>query len=174
MTDLLNDVLLLSKLEAQKLEAQLTEVDVLKVCHIIVEEFQSGLADKSMLEFSFLPEEIRAYLDEKLVRQIITNLLSNAFKYSPIGRRVQFTVSQSFEKALIFEIKDEGIGIPLADHPHLFEPFHRANNSEGVPGTGLGLSIVKHCVDLHQGEITFETTLNKGTTFVVKLPYAGI
>lgn len=170
MTDLLNDVLLLSKLETQKLEAQLTELDVVKVCRTIAEEFQSGIIDKNLLELNFLQEQIRACLDEKLIRQIITNLLSNAFKYSPNGSRVQFTISQTFEKVLIFEVKDEGIGIPLADQLRVFEPFHRAHNGDAVPGTGLGLSIVKHCVDLHYGEITFDTELNKGTTFVVKLP----
>ncbi|MGB3208014.1 MAG: sensor histidine kinase, partial [Crinalium sp.] len=74
------------------------------------------------------------------------------------------------EEIVVFEVRDEGIGIPLEDQKHLFETFHRASNVGQIPGTGLGLAIVKQSVDLHQGEINIQSQVGAGTTFIVKLP----
>ncbi|HCF26616.1 MAG TPA: hybrid sensor histidine kinase/response regulator, partial [Cyanobacteria bacterium UBA11049] len=97
------------------------------------------------------------------------NLLSNAIKYSPPGSRVDFDIA-CHEKAVVFQIKDEGIGIPLADREHLFESFHRAKNVGIIAGTGLGLAIVKKCVELHGGEIVVNSVVGQGTTFRVTIP----
>ena len=69
----------------------------------------------------------------------------------------------------VFEIRDHGIGIPLEDQPRLFEVFHRARNVGDIPGTGLGLVIVKRCVELHEGQIAFESAPRLGTRFTVRL-----
>ncbi|MFM6811485.1 MAG: sensor histidine kinase [Dolichospermum sp.] len=108
--------------------------------------------------------------DKKLLRQIITNLLTNAIKYSPDHNLVNFSLSRKNDQ-LVFKITDYGIGIPAADQAHLFEYFQRGSNVGTLPGTGLGLSIVKKCVDLHQGEITLDSELGKGTVFTVTLPF---
>jgi signal transduction histidine kinase len=99
-----------------------------------------------------------------LLRQILSNLLSNALKYSPADSTVQFNLSFLYNKA-IFRIEDQGIGIPQEDLSRLFESFHRATNVGTIQGTGLGLAIVKQCVNLHGGEITVESEVNQGTTF---------
>jgi len=103
------------------------------------------------------------------LRQILSNLLSNAIKHSPKGSTVCFEAScQNGE--VIFQIRDQGIGIPLEDQQRLFESFHRANNVGTIPGTGLGLAIVKKSVDLHGGQITVDSKVGVGTTFTVRLP----
>ena len=108
-------------------------------------------------------------MDEKLLRQILENLLSNAIKYSPNGSTVEFTLSRHQNQA-VFQIRDQGIGIPTEDQQRLFETFHRASNVGTVAGTGLGLAIVKKCVDIHQGQIAMDSEIGVGTTFTVTLP----
>jgi PAS domain S-box-containing protein len=109
------------------------------------------------------------YMDEKLLRQILENLLSNAMKYSSSGSRVEFILSY-LETQVVFQIRDRGIGIPSEDQQRLFETFHRATNVGTIAGTGLGLAIVKKCVDIHQGQIAVESEIGVGTTFTVTLP----
>ena len=99
----------------------------------------------------------------------MTSLISNALKYSPEGTTVD--VSLAVHKMMIeLRASDHGIGIPAQDVPNLFQPFHRGANINAIPGTGLGLSIAKNVVKLHGGDITVESVVGKGTTFVVKLP----
>ncbi|MEQ8962255.1 MAG: sensor histidine kinase [Coleofasciculus sp. C2-GNP5-27] len=100
---------------------------------------------------------------------MITNLLSNAIKYSPQGGKITLTLTCE-DKQVVFQVQDQGIGIPQADQAKLFESFSRAANVGTIAGTGLGLSIVKKCVDLHGGEITVKSEVGLGTTFTVKLP----
>jgi signal transduction histidine kinase len=109
------------------------------------------------------------YLDEKLLRQILTNLLTNAVKYSPHGSTVRFEIECKKDIAVL-RIQDEGIGIPTEDLPELFESFHRASNVGTIPGTGLGLAIVKKSVDLHGGQLAVDSVVGVGTTFTLTLP----
>jgi signal transduction histidine kinase len=85
------------------------------------------------------------------------------------GQQVEFSVRRHGDDA-VFIVRDHGIGIPEVDQVRLFEAFHRCSNVGQTAGTGLGLLIVKRCVDLHQGNLSFESKLNKGTTFTVRLP----
>ena len=103
------------------------------------------------------------------MRQIINNLVSNAYKYSSNGKPVTVQLAYA-EEMLVLDVRDEGIGIPEADLHHLFEPFHRAANVATIPGTGLGLVITKESVELHGGVITVESQLGAGTTFTVRIP----
>ncbi len=109
-------------------------------------------------------------IDESMLYQIFTNLVSNAVKYSPNGQTVSIRY-QCDEKASTFQVKDTGIGIPLEDQSHLFELFHRATNVGTISGTGMGLVIAKEAVDRLGGEITFESHEHQGTTFTVTLPH---
>jgi signal transduction histidine kinase len=110
-----------------------------------------------------------ACVDKKLLHPILANLLSNAIKYSPINSTIELKLF-CHNQDIIFQIKDEGIGIPIADQLRLFEPFHRGKNVGDIPGTGLGLSVVKKFVDVHGGQITVASEVGKGTTFRVTLP----
>lgn len=98
--------------------------------------------------------------------------MSNAVKYSNVNGVVNLGLKLNGD--ITFNVKDNGIGIPEEEFPMMFEPFHRSRNVLHLPGTGLGLSIVKSCVELHKGKISFESVLNKGTTFNVQLPITQI
>ncbi|MCJ8283750.1 MAG: sensor histidine kinase [Rivularia sp. ALOHA_DT_140] len=108
-------------------------------------------------------------IDEQVLGHILNNLLSNAIKYSQPETPVHLTLS-SEQKRAVFEIQDEGIGIPSEDLPYLFDSFHRCNNVENIPGTGLGLSIVKKCIDTLNGEISVASEVGVGTKFTIKIP----
>ena len=108
-------------------------------------------------------------LDPAFLRNILVNLLSNALKYSPEETTVQLSLSQ-VDHRLKIEVKDEGMGIPQKDQERMFSRFFRAENVSNIEGTGLGMNIVKKYVDLMQGDIKFESVVEKGTTFFVDLP----
>ncbi len=110
-----------------------------------------------------------AQMDEKLIHQMITNLVSNALKYSLADSVVELTL-QADGHDLIIIVRDEGIGIPAAALPRLFDAFYRADNVGAISGTGLGLAIVKLVVDLHHGKVSVHSSDNTGTTFTIRLP----
>jgi len=110
-----------------------------------------------------------ACADENLLRHILGNLLTNAHKYSPAGAPVKLVLTRDGNDA-VFTIRDEGIGIPEADQPRLFEAFHRGSNVGLVSGTGLGLVIVRRSCELHGGAVAVVSTEGAGTTFTVRLP----
>jgi signal transduction histidine kinase len=133
---------------------------------------QGGIAAKHRdraINFAIQGNCTDAKMDEKLLGHILTNLLSNAMKYSPKGGTIRFDLISTSDSA-VFRIQDTGIGIPVQDLDKLFESFRRASNVGTIPGTGLGLAIVKKCVDLHRGKIAVESELGVGTTFTVTLP----
>jgi PAS domain S-box-containing protein len=169
MTELLDDVLLYSKAEAGKLEFNPKPLALKDFCSEIVEELQLGIGEKHNIKFVYSGWGNTAYLDEKLLQHILTNFLSNAIKYSPQGTTVFFSCDYG-EEEVTFEIKDEGIGIPLEDQARLFESFHRAKNVGDIPGTGLGLAIVQKSVELYGGKIEMNSEVGVGTTFRVVLP----
>lgn len=188
MTQMLNDILIIGEVDAGKLEFKPAPLDLVTFCHGLVEELQLSSTNQKAIAFThqgdctFKPQnpeecEVRQLddcgsslplMDEKLLWRILSNLLSNALKYSPTGSLVEFDLS-CLDNTVIFQIKDQGIGIPPEDQSRLFEPFHRANNVGTIQGTGLGLAIVKQCVELHQGEITVASFVGN-TTFTVRLP----
>ena len=115
-----------------------------------------------------LPETITA--DDRLIRQIFSNLVSNAVKYSPEGSSVQIRGWCAEDSAFCVAIRDNGVGIPEAERDRLFERFFRASTSTGIAGTGIGLHLTQHFVQLHRGMIDFESTEGEGSTFTVRLP----
>lgn len=169
MVQLLDDVLLIGKAEAGKLEFNPSPIDLSQLCHQIVEEMQASFGSQHIINYRIHGEEKLACMDEKLLQHILLNLLSNAIKYSPKGTTVDFKLDFCLD-AIAFQIRDKGLGIPLEDQKHLFEAFHRAANVGAIQGTGLGLAIVKKSVDLHQGRISVESEVGKGTMFTVILP----
>jgi PAS domain S-box-containing protein len=170
LTQLLSDVLLIGKTEAGKIEFNPAPLNLVQFCCELVEELQFGVnSNQHAINFVSECECLNACMDKKLLRHIFSNLLSNAIKYSPADGSVNFELSCQRGEA-IFEIKDEGIGIPLEDQQRLFESFHRASNVGEIPGTGLGLAIVKTAVELHHGKIVVNSEVGVGTTFTVTLP----
>ncbi len=169
LTQLVSDVLVISKAEAGKLEFNPAPLDLVAFCSELVEELQVSTKTQHTINFNSCGSCKEASLDEKLLRQFLSNLLSNAIKYSPEGGNVQFDLICRDDTAL-FRIQDRGIGIPLEDQAQLFEPFHRSRNVGTISGTGLGLAIVKKCVEHHGGQIAVESEVGVGTTFTIRLP----
>ncbi len=174
ITQILDDVLMINRAEADKIELHLEAVDIIDFCRYLIQEIAANHSQYSINFSVDLGEEIPAesliiQFDKKLLQQIITNLLTNAIKYSPNHNLVNFSLTKTDDQ-IIFKISDHGIGIPEADQVNLFESFHRASNVGNIAGTGLGLSIVKKCVDLHQGKISVESQIGKGTTVTIAIP----
>lgn len=171
MKDMLSDVLVLERAEAKKVRFEPAPLNILMFCENLVDEMR--LNDQNQHQLIFEPQttlpEIRGYMDAKLMRQIFTNLLSNALKYSPEGSTVFFRITHDQTNAY-FEIQDQGIGIPESDQVRLFEAFHRATNVGIISGNGLGLAIVKQSVEFHQGKLSLTSRENEGTIVRVILP----
>lgn len=169
LTVILNDFLSLSKLEEGKIVAIPERFNLVSFSEILVKETNIGLKKDQTISVTSAKKEFFVHLDAKLLNHIISNLLSNASKYSPEASSIDFKISQKQEKAVI-EITDQGIGIPEEEQKHLFKRFFRAKNAANIEGTGLGLNIVKNYTELMGGTINVKSGINKGTTFWVEFP----
>ncbi len=169
LTALLDDTLAISRADMVGINPQVFAVDPQPLCQEIVQEIAQ--IDNGAHEFDvrFTGSFAGAEMDPKLLRQIISNLLSNAAKYSPVGRPIHVHL-RSDGTTMTIRVADEGIGIPPEDQEHLFDLFHRASNVGTIAGTGLGLVIVKQSVEAQGGSIAYETALGSGTTFTITLP----
>lgn len=167
ITDILDDILLLSRGEIGKQRINPISINLNEFCEQVLQETQ--LINNKIINFLPQGKYINACIDEKLLRHILINLLTNAIKYSPKDSPIDLELISN-ESEVIFQIKDKGIGITPEDQLHLFESFYRASNAGNIPGTGLGLAIVKQCVDLHGGKIAVKSEVGVGTTFTVTLP----
>lgn len=172
MTEMLNDVLTIGKVEANKLEYNHKSLDLVHYCRHLLEEFKLhriNQINQTTLMFSSTYQSISCSMDQKLLHHIISNLLANAIKYSHHGGIVKLSLSCEAQKAIL-TVEDQGIGIPQEDIPRLFDSFHRGSNVDNIVGSGLGLAIVKKCVEIHKGEIFVQSQVNIGTRFTVILP----
>ena len=123
--------------------------------------------DGRILEFEIVGEPCSVTLDSKLLGHTLSNLISNAFKYS-VGKKNPDLTIHFKPNELVVSIKDYGIGIPEDELPKLFQPFFRANNVGEINGTGLGLSIAKEYIEVNKGEIAVQSTLGEGSCFEIK------
>jgi signal transduction histidine kinase len=116
-----------------------------------------------------LPEEVR--WDEDRMNEVFGNLLSNAFKFTPRGGRVELAATRQGDQ-IVIRVSDTGAGIPAEQLPHIFQKFFQADNQSkaAVKGTGLGLAIAKEIVGAHQGTISVESQMGHGTTFIITMP----
>lgn len=170
MTSLLEDIIFLSRKERGKLEFNPGKINVKQLAERTINDVSSLMLKSQSIEFDYqLPAEIYT-LDEKLLYIILSNLLTNAVKYSPENKKIEFSILQH-DDLLKFSVADHGIGIKPADHDKIFEPFYRAPEVNSIPGSGLGLPIVKEAVETHGGRIIFESAPNRGTKFDIFLPF---
>jgi PAS domain S-box-containing protein len=168
MTQIIDDILVIGKIEAKVLEIKPQPLDLIAFCQSLLAEYKLDYPDRS-ITFTCQHRHLIAPFDERLLRSIISNLLANALRYSPGDQGVKLTLRKRLN-LLTIKVCDRGVGIPPQDQRQLFEPFHRGSNVSNIPGTGLGLSIVKQYVDLLQGHIEVTSKVNVGTTFMIKLP----
>lgn len=172
LTEMLNDILIIGKAEAGRLEYNPSPIDIVQFCQQTAADLQQSHRDRVKIDFRAHGDRCLVPLDSRLLHHVLSNLLANAVKYSPSGESVDFELASEGDR-LRFQIRDRGIGIPEADLAHIFESFYRAGNVENIEGTGLGLCIVKHCTELHGGTIEVRSQPGEGTTFTVTLPLAS-
>ncbi|MEO9531570.1 MAG: ATP-binding protein [Crocinitomicaceae bacterium] len=166
MTSLMNDVLILGKIEARSLKPVFEKVQVVDLVQEIVKSFNEIQDDARKASIQISGEPASMPLDPNLFEHSFSNILSNAFKYSK-GKKAPI-VNLLFEPDLFqVKIKDFGIGIPKTEVNSLFEPFFRASNVGEVDGTGLGTAIVKEYVELMNGEIDFTSEEQSGSEFIL-------
>jgi PAS domain S-box-containing protein len=169
MVQMLEDVLVVSKARAIGLEIQTELVELETVCQEIIDEIKISYPQNEHIEF-ICPEKFTPLtLDKQLIHYMLGNLLSNAIKFSPPQKPVRLEVTRQ-ETSLIFQVTDQGIGIPREEQEYIFEPFYRAKNNHKVKGTGLGLTLVQSSVEAYNGSIILDSTEGVGTTFTISLP----
>lgn len=169
MAGLMEEVLLLGQLDAGKMDFNPVPLDLGAFMRGLVDEVMSATNRRCPVELHFGEIPAKAKADERLLRHIFTNLLTNAIKYSEAGTSVRLEVCCDGAE-IVSIIRDHGIGIPEADQEWLFNAFYRAGNVGNRPGSGLGLVIVKQCVDLLGGRIQLQSKPGEGTIATVRLP----
>lgn len=169
---LVNQLEKLMAAENPKIQLQKKWIDVNQTVYGILQQLEPLFHEKAISFSVYFPgDNIRIEVDPDRFKQIISNILTNALKYTPSGGKVSFHVKQ-VEKGVVFLIEDNGIGIAKEDLPHVFERFYRGDKSRDrkTGGIGIGLSIVKALVQAHQGQIEIESEQGKGTKVSIIFP----
>lgn len=169
LISLLEDILTISKADTLGMDFDPQQISASAFCESLIDEFRQMLGDSHPVLFAPLETDTMLWVDKQLLRRILSNLLTNAAKYSPYGKPIRVSLSQS-DGYVNFVVEDQGIGIPPQDSDRLFQTFHRATNVGTIPGTGLGLAIVKRAVEMHNGIIEVESEVGSGTRFTIRLP----
>lgn len=166
---IMEDVLELATIQAGRVKFTPQSLSLDELCRTIIEELQPLTEASPRLLYHCDGPIPLVNFDKRLMRYVITNLVTNGLKYSPALTPVVIRLTVQ-DTMLVLQVEDQGIGIPEADLPHIFKPFHRASNVGVIQGTGLGLVILKEAVELHGGTITVTSQLGVGTTFVIAIP----
>jgi len=177
LTRLVKRLLDISRFEASGGKIEVRQVDLQRLLTTLESSF-TVLANQRDIAFSVdhgqgLP--LKVHWDEDRINEVLGNLLSNAFKFTPRGGKVALAVA-AVENKVIITVTDTGVGISAAQLPHIFDKFFQADNQAqaATKGTGLGLAIAREIVEAHGGQITVESRVGEGTTFVVTLPVEAL
>ncbi|MBE9192617.1 GAF domain-containing protein [Gloeocapsopsis crepidinum LEGE 06123] len=172
LLELINDLLDLTKIEAGKEELALEEIQVLKVCQDCLALFTENQLPELQLKFAIASDIHTCIADQRRLKQILVNLLSNAFKFTEVGS-ITLKVEQT-EVAILFSVIDTGIGISPPDQETLFQPFQQLDSGldRKYEGTGLGLALSRKLARLHGGDITVQSQLGSGSCFTLILPHS--
>ena len=166
MSNLINEVLVLGKATSGNVVYKPENVDLLSLCDSLSKEFNLMQQDGRTLDFKVTGEPYKIQLDPKLLTHSLSNLISNAFKYS-IGKKNPKLSIRFNPTEVVLSVKDYGLGITEEEQVHLFQPFFRADNVSEIQGTGLGLNIAKEYVEINQGKISAKSTLGEGSCFEI-------
>jgi signal transduction histidine kinase len=173
LRSLIGDLVDLARMRPEQIQADFEWLDPAQVGADSVEEVGVAAKQKSIRIHTKRPVEFQPIVgSRRRLRQVFTNLLSNAIKFSPKGTTVTFRAWDEPE-TLVWQIEDEGMGIPKDEQPFIFEQFFRGSGASEVSGTGLGLSVVKAIIDAHEGQIEVESpysSAKQGTRFTVRIP----
>jgi PAS domain S-box-containing protein len=170
LTELINDLLEIERLESGRIEFEFAELDLAEVLENVARSLHVNAEQKGLEFLTEIPSGLKVRGDRERLAQVFLNLLSNAIKYTPAGT-VELRAHQE-DDAVVVEVRDTGIGLSESDLQKLFQKFFRSDNPyvRKVGGTGLGLSIAKAIVERHGGTITVTSQLGQGSTFTVRLP----
>ena len=168
--ELISELLDFRKMERGKLTLHVCQLDVIAFLREMTEEFQNQAQVKN-ITFSFRAdnEEACCWADRRQLRKVISNLLSNAFKYTPVGGKVELVAGVT-EKGIEIKVIDSGEGIPEESLPFVFDRFYQADTKMSSPGSGIGLALAKGIVELHLGVISVKSVMGYGSIFTVLLP----
>ncbi len=172
LDNLIEDILQLSKLDSSDLKMELHELELYGCIENIFSHYKEHCVKKDQtIELDMPPSLPAMETNEYLLRQLLTNLLDNAIKYTPNGGRIGLKV-EAVDSSIRFEISDSGIGIAPEHILRIFERFYRVDPSRSreMGGTGLGLSIVKHIVNLHHGVVKVDSNVGVGSKFIIMIP----
>ncbi len=167
LTNLLNEFLSIGKIEDGKIISNNINFNIKELITALCNEMENLAKTNQCFNYEHTGDEI-VFLDPSLLRNVITNLLSNAIKFSPEECKIDI-ISNVLQDKIVLTVKDNGIGISSEDQAHLFERFFRGTNVTNIQGTGLGLHIVGKYIEIMDGEIQFESELEKGTKFIITL-----
>lgn len=174
MNQLINDLLDVARIESGRLELRFGPCHVQELCRQVVDE--QAAATNRVITLSVPDEPLEVELDADRISQVITNLLSNALKYSPATTTVSLTLEQDGEQ-IILCVRDQGAGIPAEALPHIFDRFYRVPGIEVQSGSGIGLGLGLHIcqeiIERHGGQIWAESTVGSGSAFYVALSVVG-
>ncbi len=165
LTDILNDMLSISKLEEGGISVSREKFDIKTFSIALIGEMRGVTRTGQSLDYKHIGDEVNVNLDKKIIRHILFNLISNAIKFSTDNKPIEI-VSEINAKTIVLSVKDHGIGISEEDQKHLFERFFRGENATNIQGTGLGLNIVAKYVEILDGTIECKSVLEQGTTFM--------
>ena len=168
LTDILNEFLSLGKIEEGKVELKSEAFNITHFIDHLIYEMSVLLKSDQEIKYTHKGNPV-VYTDGNLLKHVLVNLISNAIKFSPENTCILLETIVDHETTT-FKIKDQGMGIPAADQVHLFERFFRATNATNIQGTGLGLHIVGRYVEILNGNISYQSELEKGSTFTIVIP----
>lgn len=167
LADMMTNILKLNKLEKQQIYPKTKEYDLGEQLCACLLNYESVWEEKKIEIETEIAEDIMINTDGELLSLVWNNLLSNAFKFTPEGGMVSVTL-EATEHHIIVRVRDTGCGISPEVGKHIFEKFYQGDTSHATQGNGLGLALVKRVIDILQGEISVESTMGKGSTFMVK------
>ena len=170
MTEIMNNILLMGRLDAGRMVFNPEQVCVTDIMTNMVQEFNENNQEKRKISIEIIGEGKFLTLDTTQMRYVFSNLISNALKYSEGAEDPQITVNYA-SNGVYINVRDFGIGIPEAEVAHMFTSFYRASNTTNIQGTGLGLVIVKQLVEMHGGKILINHHTKPGTEFSILMPY---
>ncbi|MBC8171138.1 MAG: sensor histidine kinase, partial [Anaerolineae bacterium] len=143
--------------------------DIVALCRRVIQQVQEENGNTHHFELNHAEPTIEVSIDGRLLGHILSHLLTNAVRYSKKETTIQVNVAAT-SACLTLDVIDQGIGILPEDQPHIFELFFRGGNISTVNGRGIGLKIVRDCVESHNGQISVQSEVGRGTTFTVNLP----
>ena len=169
LSSLVNDVVLINEFEQDQVILKPITLNLIEFGKILISEIKLVRKVQQKINFSYQGHEFFGKWDERILRQMLSHLLSNAIKFSPADSEIDLKLVKQ-QDTIQFQVQDRGIGILAENQEKIFDPFYRGDNIGTIQGEGVGLAIVKKCVNLYGGQILLKTELNKGTIFIITLP----